>query len=378
MRRSSRSRAATVLAACVFAIVAGCERERPVAQRPAPEVVTLDVATEAVTLQTELPGRVMAQGSAEVRPQVGGIILERLFTEGSTVRAGQTLYRIDPAPFATTLERAEAALESSRAAVRVSELLLDRYRRLLPEQSISQQDFDNAEAAHAQALASLREREAAAVAARIDLQWTRVTAPIAGRVGRSIVTPGALVSANQATALTTISQLDPVYVDFTQSSADLLRLRRAAMAGTIDRSAGVVANVGLMLEDGSRYEHTGTLRLAEVTVDPSTGAVTLRAEFPNPDGLLLPGMFVRAIVTEGVDSSAVLIPQQALARDRQGRAIVRVVDAEDRIQLRDVVASRTVGARWLVEQGLEAGERIVVEGGQNAAPGTAVRVVPGT
>lgn len=378
MRRSARSRAAPVLAACLLAIVAGCERERPAAQRAAPEVVTLDITTEAVTLQTELPGRVMAQGAAEVRPQVGGIILERLFTEGSTVRAGQTLYRIDPAPFATALERAEAALESSRAAVRVSELLLERYRRLLPEQSISQQDFDNAEAAHAQALASLREREAAAVAARIDLQWTRVTAPIAGRVGRSLVTPGALVSANQPAALTTISQLDPVYVDFMQSSADLLRLRRAAMAGTIDRSAGVVANVGLMLEDGSRYEHTGTLRLAEVTVDPSSGAVTLRAEFPNPDGLLLPGMYVRAVVTEGVDSQAVLIPQQALSRDRQGRAIVRVVDAEDRIQLRDVVASRTVGARWLVEQGLEAGERIVIEGGQNAAPGTAVRVAPGT
>lgn len=362
----------------MLVVLAACDGAAPSTERAPPEVLTLEIKPEPVTLQTELPGRVTAQDSAEVRPQVGGLIRERLFTEGSVVRAGQTLYRIEPAPFSAALERSEAALASSRAETRVSELLLQRYRTLLPEKSISQQDFDNAEAAHAQALATVREREAAASSARIDLQWTRVTAPISGRIGRSLATPGALVSANQATPLTTISQLDPVYVDFTQSSADLLRLRRAAMEGRIDRKADVVGHVGLVLEDGTRYAHEGVLRLAEVTVDATTGAVTLRAEFPNPDELLLPGMYVRAIVTEGVDPQAILIPQQALTRDRQGRAIVRVVDDEERIELRDVVASRAVGTRWLVEQGLNAGDRIVVEGGQNTSPGTRVRVVPGT
>lgn len=379
--RPPRSRSLCGLALPGLAVVltlAACREPAPPPQRPAPEVATVTVAAERVTLQAELPGRVAAQMSAEVRPQVGGIVLERLFVEGERVRKGQVLYRIDPAPYAAALERAEAALASSEAAARSAGLLLDRYRRLLPERSISQQDFDNAEVAQAQAEATIRERRAAANAARIDLQWTRVAAPIAGRTGRSLVTPGQLVSANQATPLTTISQLDPVYVDVTQSSAELLRLRRAALEGRIQRGDDATRSVGLVLEDGSTYPHQGRLRLAEIAVDATTGAVTLRAEFPNPDGLLLPGMYVRAILDEGVHPAAVLVPQQALVRNRQGRPVVNVVNAESRVEAREVVATRTVGARWLVEQGLAPGDVVIVEGAQNAPPGTTVRIAPGT
>lgn len=376
LRISTAHRCATILLASVLALAACGESASP-AERPAPEVVTLTVRTEPVTLQTELPGRVAAQMAAEVRPQVGGILLERLFVEGERVRRGQVLYRIDPAPYETALERAEAALASSEAAARSSTLLLERYRRLLPERSISQQDYDNAEVAAAQAEATIRERRAAVNAARIDLQWTRVAAPIDGRTGRSLVTTGQLVNANQAAPLTTISQPDPVYVDVTQSSADLLRLRRAALEGRIDRGADATRSVSLVLEDGSTYPHAGRLRLAEVAVEASTGAVTLRAEFPNPDGLLLPGMYVRAVLTEGVQPAAVLIPQQALRRNRQGRPEVQLVNAEGRVELREVVAPRTVGNRWLVEQGLSPGEVVILEGGQNAPPGTAVRITAG-
>lgn len=220
----------------------------------------------------------------------------------------------------------------------------------------------------------MREREAAASTARINLQWTRIAAPLSGRSGRSLVTPGALVSANQAAALTTVSQLDPIYVDFTQSSADLLRLRREAQEGTLDRSTDQTGNVELVMEDGTAYAHKGRLRLTEVTVDASTGAVTLRAEFPNPEGLLLPGMFVKAILTEGVNEHAILVPQEALTRDRQGRAFVRVVDADGKLAQHEVTATRAIGARWLVEKGLTTGDTVVLEGALNAAPGTAVNI----
>ncbi|MGC4030070.1 MAG: efflux RND transporter periplasmic adaptor subunit [Steroidobacteraceae bacterium] len=364
----------TMLWTSLLLACTACSKQAPPPERAAPEVTTLTVRTEPLNMQTELPGRVTAQASAEVRPQVGGIIRERLFTEGAVVRQGQTLYQIDPAPFRAALERAEASLASARAAARVSELLVQRYRSLLPEKTISQQDYDNADAAYAQALATVREREAAASAARIDLQWTRVTAPVSGRTGRSLVTPGALVSASQAAPLTTVSQLDPVYVDFTQSSADLLRLRREAQQGHLDRSGDTVGNVELVLEDGTHYSQKGRLRLAEVTVDVTTGAVALRAEFPNPDGVLLPGMYVKAVITEGVNPQAILIPQHALERDRQGRSFVRLVDGEGKIALRDVTVSRAFGARWLIEQGLAPGETIIVEGGQNTTPGDGVRI----
>jgi membrane fusion protein, multidrug efflux system len=331
--------------------------------------------SQPVQLQSELPGRTTAHEVAEVRPQVGGIIRNRLFAEGSAVRAGQVLYQIDPAPYEADLEQAEAALASARAAARVSELLVQRYRQLLPAQTISQQDFDNAEATYGQAQATVRQRQAAANSARINLQWTRVTAPIGGRTGRSVVTPGALVSANQAAALTTISQLDPIYVDLTQSSAELLRLRQAAKAGEFKRGEAGTQKVSLVMEDGSAYPLEGRIQLSEVTVDSTTGSVLLRAIFPNPEGLLLPGMYVRAVVTEGRDDKGLLVPQQAISRDRKGNAQVRIVNAEGKLELRALALSRAIGSDWIVTSGLADGDRVVVEGAASAPPGSPVEIV---
>jgi membrane fusion protein (multidrug efflux system) len=328
-----------------------------------------------VPLRSELPGRTAAYQMAEVRPQVGGILRERLFEEGATVRAGQVLYQIDPAPYQAALEQAEAALASARATARISELLLQRYRLLLPEKSISQQDFDNAEANYGQAQATIRQREAAANAARIDLARTRITAPIAGRTGRSVVTPGALVSANQVTTLTTIAQLDPIYVDLAQSSAELLRLRQALKSGNLQHGDAATQKVSLVLEDGSSYPLEGRMQLSEVTVDATTGSVLLRAQFPNPDALLLPGMFVRAMVTEGIDTKGMLVPQPAITRDRKGDAIVRVVNAQGRLEARPVTLSGSINGDWVVTAGLADGDRVVIEGAAGAPPGTPVEIV---
>ncbi len=354
-----------------------CKPAPQVPARPTPQVLVKRMQPEPVTLRSELPGRTAAHQVAEVRPQVSGLIRERLFTEGARVTAGQVLYQIEPAPFEADLEQAEAALASARAAARLSELLVQRYRALLPIRSISQQEFDRAEAVAAQDQASVRLRQAAAAAARIQLQRTRVTAPITGRTGRSLVTPGALVSANQAAALTTIAQLDPIYVDLTQSSADLLRLRQAAKAGQIKRGEADTRQVSLVLEDGTAYPREGRLLLSEVTVDATTGSVLLRAVFGNPDGLLLPGMYVRALLAEGVAERGLLVPQQAITRDRKGAATVRIVNAEGKLELRTLATSRAIGSDWLVTAGLEAGDRVVIEGAATAQPGTTVDVVEG-
>jgi membrane fusion protein (multidrug efflux system) len=365
----------TVALVCIA--VAGCDGTRPAATpRAAPEVVVVPVTPEPVTLRSELPGRTAAHSSAEIRPQVSGIVRRRLFNEGALVSAGQVLYEIDPAPFAAAAEQQAAALADAEAAARVGRLLEQRYRTLLPLGTISQQDYDNAAAALAQADARVRVAQAAANAARINLQWTRVASPIAGRTGRSLVTPGALVSASQAEPLTIVSQLDPIYVDLTQSSAELLRLRQGLRQGSVTRGTATRV-VRLRLEDGSPYPHEGRLELSEVTVDPSTGSVALRAVFPNPDGLLLPGMYVRAEVDEGVNPAGIRVPQQAIVRDRKGNATVRLVDAQGRLQVRPVVVSRVLDNAWLVDSGLAAGERVVIEGGTGAAPGSEVRVVAG-
>jgi membrane fusion protein (multidrug efflux system) len=340
--------------------------------------VLVQVVTPApVQLRDELPGRTAAYAIAEIRPQVSGIVRRRLFNEGATVKAGQPLYEIDAAPFEAALEQQAASLADAEAAARLAELQEKRYAALLPQGTISQQDYDNAAAARAQAQARVRLASAAANAARISLQWTRLASPIAGRTGRSLVTPGALVSANQAEALTTVSQLDPIYVDLSQSSGELLRLRQALRDGSMRRDAGTRA-VRLRLEDGSLYPHEGRLELAEVAVDPSTGSIALRALFPNPDGLLLPGMYVRAEVDQGIAPAAILLPQQAVARDRKGNGTVRVVDAQGRLQVKAVVVTRAIGNDWLVDSGLSAGERVVVEGAATARPGTEVRIADGS
>lgn len=339
----------------------GCQDEAtpPAAQAPQVGVVTL--AAQPYTLTTELPGRTAAFRIAEVRPQVDGIIQKRLFTEGSEVKAGQQLYQIDAATYAASLKSAEASVASARS-------LAARYKELVVDKAVSQQAYDEAEAARLQAEAALEK-------ARIDLRYTRVLAPIGGRVGRSVVTEGALVSNGQSTAMATIQQLDPIYVDVTQSSAELLRLRRELAAGQLEQ-AGKAAKVSLTLEDGSTYPHSGTLEFSEVSVDEGTGSVTLRAVFPNPEHNLLPGMFVHARLNSAVKQQAILAPQQGVTRDLKGQATALVVGADDKVELRQLQAERTSGNRWLVSSGLQAGDRLITEGLQYVRPGDQVKVAP--
>ncbi len=371
---------ALVGAFALLSLSGGCKPSAPTgpsAQQQPPEVVVRAVEPGPVELRSELPGRTTPYAIAEIRPQVSGIVRRRLFNEGAIVAAGQLLYEIDSAPFEAQAEQQSASLADAEAAFRLAEVQEKRYATLLPQGTVSQSEYDNAAATRAQAEARVRLARAAVNAARISLRWTRVASPIAGRTGRSLVTPGALVSANQAEALTTVSQLDPIYVDLTQSSVELLRLRQAQQSGRMQRGEGS-RPVRLRLEDGSDYAHEGRLELAEVTVDPSTGSVALRAIFPNPDGLLLPGMYVRAALEEGINPVGIRLPQEVVSRDRKGNATVRVVDAASRLQIKPVVVSRAIGTEWLIEGGLEAGERVVVEGANGAPPGTEVRVVEGS
>jgi membrane fusion protein (multidrug efflux system) len=311
-----------------------------------------------VPISSELPGRVAAFRTAEVRPQVSGIILQRLFVEGSEVREGQPLYQIDPAPYQASYDSTVAAEASARA-------LAERYKPLVEANAVSKQDYDNAQASYLQA-------HAAVETAHINLVYTKVLAPITGRIGRSSITEGALVTANQPTALATVQQIDPVYVDVTQPSAMLLRLTRESASGVLKKDASGHAEVRLRLEDGSDYAHSGALQFSEVTVDQGTGSVTLRALMPNPERLLLPGMFVREQIQEGVRQGTVLVPQQAVSHDQRGVPVAAVVGPDGVVQRRTLQAERAVGDQWLVTAGLAAGDRVVVEGLQLAAPGNKV------
>nr|WP_280632105.1 efflux RND transporter periplasmic adaptor subunit [Xanthomonas citri] len=322
----------------------------------------IQLAPQPLLLSTELPGRTTAYLVAEVRPQVTGILLERRFQEGSEVKAGQVLYQINPAPFRATLSRAEASLESAK-------LLADRYDRLIETRAISQQERDDARSQYLQA-------SAAAESARIDLDFTRITAPISGRIGRSSVTQGALVTANQADALATVQKLDPIYVDVVQPSTTLLQLRQDLASGRLKSAGEGQAEIHLKLENGQDYAHAGKLQFSEVSVDPGTGAVTLRAVFPNPDGVLLPGMFVRAQLQEGRRDDALLVPQRGVTRDSQGKAVALVVDAKNIVQQRALVTERSVDGQWLIGSGLAAGDRVIVDGVQRARPGAEVKPVP--
>lgn len=336
-------------------------------------MVTL--ASQSVTLETELPGRTMPFGIAEVRPQVSGIIQKRLFREGSDVGAGAALYQIDPAPYQAALDSARAALQRSEANLVTASLRADRYKGLVAINAVSQQDYDDAVAAQKQAEAAIASDKAAIRMAEINIGYTRIVSPIAGRVGRSVVTPGALVTANQAGALATVQQLDPIYVDVTQSSAELLRLRRDLAEGRLKSDKGQ-AIVRLRLEDGTAYAQAGRLQFAEATVDERTGAVTLRAVFPNPNKELLPGMYVRAVIEEGTADGVLLVPQQGVTRTPRGDATTLVVKADNTVELREIAAPRAVGDKWLVTSGLQAGDRVIVEGLQRVRPGAAVRPVP--
>lgn len=340
-----------------------------------PEVGVVEIKPRTVTLDTELAGRTAAYLIAEVRPQVGGIVLERLFEEGSEVKAGQVLYRIDPATYQAAYDLAKATLARDEAALTTARLKAGRYEELVKIKAVSQEDYDDAAAALKQAQATVAIDKAAVETARIELAYTRVTAPIDGRIGRSTVTQGALVTADQTTALATIQQLDPIYVDVTQSSTDLLHLKRALASGRLQRADQLEANVELMLEDGTRYGPRGRLQFSEVSVDERTGTVTLRAVFPNPEQELLPGMYVRAMLTEGVRQQAILAPQQAVTRDPQGKATALVLNPQDKVEPRNLTVERALGNQWLITDGLQAGDRLIVDGLQKVRPGAQARAV---
>jgi membrane fusion protein, multidrug efflux system len=350
--RSGRLAAATVM------LLAGCGHHVTPAGAGPPRVSVVTLQAQTVAIGTELPARVAAYRTAEVRPQVSGIILRRLFVEGSEVKAGQQLYQIDPAPYQATYNSAVAAEASARA-------LAERYKPLVEANAVSKQEYDNAVASQLQA-------QSAVETARINLIYTKVLSPISGRISRSLITEGALVTANQSTRLATVQQLDPIYVDATQSSNILLRFRREAAAGLLRQDGLGQAQVRLRLEDGSDYIHTGTLEFSEVTVDVGTGSVTLRAIVPNPERLLLPGMFLRERIQEGVRQGAVLAPQQGITHDEKGDPIAWVVTPDNSVERRSLQTERAVGDKWLVTSGLRPGDRLIVEGSQFTRPGSKV------
>ena len=358
--------------------LAGCGKKEQPKQAPMgpPEVGVMEVKSRSVALTTELPGRTSPYLIAEVRPQVSGIIQKRTFTEGSDVKAGQVLYQIDPATYQAAYASAKANEARAEANLVPARLREGRFRDLVKINAVSKQDYDNAYAELKQAEAELAASKAAVESARINLAYTRVTAPISGRIGRSAVTEGALVTANQPAALSTIQRLDSVYVDVTQSSSDMLKLNQSLASGLLKRDSAGQAQVKLLLEDGSEYPLIGNLKFSDVTVDQSTGSITLRAVFPNPKQVLLPGMFVRAVLQEGINEQAILVPQRGVTRDPAGNATVMLVGAGEKAEPRVIKVARTVGDSWLVSEGLQQGDRVILEGLQKARPGTPVKAVP--
>lgn len=358
--------------------LAGCGNTTAKAPSQAgpPEVAVVELKPERVAITTELPGRTSAYLIAEVRPQVGGIIQKRLFTEGTDVKAGAVLYRIDPATYQAAYDSARASLARAEANISSIRVRAERYRELVEIKAVSRQEYDDAAAALKQAEADIEAGKAAVETARINLAYTQVTAPITGRIGKSSVTVGALVTAGQGMPLAVIQQINPVYVDVTQSSATLLRLQQSMANGTLRRDSANRAKVKLILEDGTPYPLEGTLKFQDVTVDPTTGSVILRIVFPNPRGTLLPGMFVRAVLEEGVNEQAILVPQQGISRDPKGNPLAMVADAEGKVQQRMLTLDRVIGSKWLVSSGLAPGDRVIVEGLQKVKPGVSVKVVP--
>ncbi|BAI96878.1 MexE family multidrug efflux RND transporter periplasmic adaptor subunit [Sphingobium sp. TA15] len=348
----------------------GCGEQQPPAPPP-PAVGVVKLSVENAPLTAELPGRIAAVETAEVRPQINGVIRRRLFTEGALVRAGQLLYEIEDAPYRAAVAQAQGALARAQASIRATALQAQRYQGLVGINAVSRQEADNAAAAAQQARADVAAQRAAVQAAQVNQDFTRIRAPISGRIGRSLFTPGALVQAGQADPLATIQRTDIVHVDLTQSAAQIIDLKQAMQAGGVSAADG--ARVQLLLPNGSVYPIEGRLQFSEVTVDPSSGAVTLRATFANPDGLLLPGMYVRARLVEGQRRQAILAPQQGIARDARGRATAMVVGAGNKVELRQVETDRAVGDRWIVTKGLKAGDRLIVEGLVNLRPGTVVK-----
>lgn len=377
-RRARLERGAALLVVVTaLGLVAGCKEQSAPAGPPGgmrPQVGVVVLRPTSVAITAELPGRTNASFTAEVRPQVAGIIRERHFKEGSEVAAGDSLYLIDPAPYQAAYDAAIAARQKAEAAVPSAEAKVERYQSLAKQNAVAKQDLDDAVATLAQARATVAAALADEQTAKINLAYTHITAPIAGRIDKSTLTPGALVTAGQATALTTIRTLEPINVDITQSSRRLLDLRQAIAAGRV-KIAGDDVRVRLRLENGEFYPHTGRLAFSEGNVSETTGTFTLRAEFPNPDRTLLPGMYVRATVEEGVAENSWLVPQRAVTRNTKGEAVAMFVGADDKVEARVLKLGSSIGNNWLVGEGIAGGDRVVVEGLQSARPGSAVQAV---
>ena len=354
----------------------GCDRKPVQTLAPIREVTVMSVTTQKITLTTELPGRTSAYRIAEIRPQVNGLILKRLFTEGQEVKAGQVLYQIDPAPFQSALDNARAALGKAEANVPAIRLRVERFHDLLSDNAVSRQDYDDAFATLKQAEAEVAYWKASVATAQINLGYTAVKAPISGRIGISNVTDGAIVTAYQPVSLATIQQLDPIYVDVPQSTTDLLRLKRRLKDGRLKKNGSGSDKVKLIQEDGTPYSLEGTLQFSDVTVDPTTGSVMLRVVFPNPEDILLPGMFVQTVIKEGVNEQAILIPQQGVSRDSKGNPFALIVDAESKTAFRPLTLDRAIGDKWLVSAGLAPGDPLIVEGLMMLRPGTTVKASP--
>ncbi|CAH3857550.1 efflux RND transporter periplasmic adaptor subunit [Enterobacter hormaechei] len=356
------------------ALLTGCDgQENPQQHAQAPQVSVHIVKSAPLAVTTELPGRTDAYRVAEVRPQVSGIILHRNFTEGSDVKAGESLYQIDPATYQAAYDNAKGELVKAQAAANIAHLTVKRYVPLVGTQYVSKQEYDQAVATAQQADASVVAAKAGVESARINLAYTKVTSPINGRIGKSSVTEGALVTNGQATALATVQQLDPIYVDVTQSSSDFMRLKQQTSL-----QKGDTSSVELLMENGQPYPLKGTLQFSDVTVDESTGSITLRALFPNPQHMLLPGMFVRARIDEGTQPDAILVPQQGVTRTPRGDATVLVVNEKNQVESRTVVAPQAIGDRWLITEGLKNGDRVIISGLQKVRPSVTVVAIPDT
>lgn len=363
--------------ALLFAM-AGCgKKEGSAPPPPGPvEVGVIRVAPSPVTLTRELPGRTSAYRIAEVRARVSGIVLKRLFTEGSDVKEGDILYQIDPAPYQAALDSAKGSLARAEADAASARLQSDRYKDLIAAKAVSQQDYDNALSAAKAGDAGVAAAQAAVEVAKINLGYTDVAAPIAGHIGRSQVTEGAYVQQGTATLLATIQQIDQLYVDVNQSTSEVLRMKKELESGQLKNIGKGEARVTLLLEDGSEYSEPGRLEFADVTVDPTTGSIGLRAVFPNPRRELLPGMFVRARLEEGVNPSAILVPQTAVTRNQQGQGVTMVVGADSKVEARTLITDRAIGDQWLVQSGLKAGDQVIVNNLQKIRPGAPVKPVP--
>lgn len=371
------AKTSTLILVLALPWLAGCgQQQKAMGTPPPPEVGVVTIQSKPVPIMTDLPGRIDPIRTAQVRARVAGIVLKRVFTEGSDVKAGDLLFQIDPAPLQAAYDSAKASLAKAQANVKQAQALADRYTKLVKIKAVSQQEYDNAVAAAAQGKADVLAAKAALETASLNLGYATVTAPISGRIGQALITEGALVGQGQATEMAVIQQMNPIYFDFTESSTELLKLRREFESGQLKKVASDEAKITLLLEDGTVYPHPGKLLFSDVTVDPTTGMVTLRAEFPNPDDVLLPGMFARARLEQAMDNNAITVPQRGVTYGPDGKPSVLVVTPDDKVEARSITVSSAMDNSWIATSGLKAGDRVIVSGLQKVRPGITVKPVP--